>query len=83
MAVKKVGETVVDPGLKYWKIQSNDWLFMEVALGLIMFPGTYAYITEEQKESLPEYSLAMLTISEITPEEYQAKIGQQGLMGLG
>jgi hypothetical protein len=67
----------------YWKITSMDFLFLEMSLGLILYPGSYAYITGTQKDALPEYSLQMVQLSEITEKEYQDKIGGQGLLGLG
>jgi len=70
-------------GESYWKIQSMDFLFLELSLGLILYPGSYAYITGSQKDKLPEYAVSMVTLSRITEKEYQAKIGSQGILGLG
>lgn len=89
MVAKKVesvelGEDVQEAaGGGYWKIQSMDFLFLELSLGLILYPGSYAYITGSQKDMLPEYALGMVTLSQITEKEYQAKIGEQGILGLG
>jgi hypothetical protein len=70
-------------GPKFWKIQSLDFLFLEVSLGLILYPGAFAYITDEQKKQLSKFSESMVTFDEITEKEYKAKIGGQGLLGLG
>jgi hypothetical protein len=76
-------ESSVKDQASFWKIQSMDFLFMEVAIGLILYPGSYAYITGEQKSALPDYALSMIVLSEITEKEYRSKIGSQGLLGLG
>ncbi len=72
-----------EPGTGYWLIQSMDFLFLELSLGLILYPGSYAYITDEQKKQIPEYAKKMVNLSEISEEEYLAKIGSQGILGLG
>lgn len=80
----ELGEDVQEvAGESYWKIQSMDFLFLELSLGLILYPGSYAYITGSQKDQLPEYALSMVALSPITEKEYQAKIGSQGILGLG
>jgi hypothetical protein len=81
-----VSEGVAEPkskGTKYWKIQSLGFLFLEVSLGLILYPGAYAYITDAQKNMLSEFSESMVTFEEITEKEYKNKIDKQGLLGLG
>jgi len=75
--------TLNESGTGYWKIQSMDYLFLEVSLGLLLYPNSYAYITDEQVTKIPEYAKKMVTLSEITEKEYLAKIGSQGILGLG
>lgn len=82
-SVELGGEVQEASGESYWKIQSMDVLFLEISLGLILYPGSYAYITGSQKNRLPEYARSMVTLSEITEKEYQSKIGSQGILGLG
>lgn len=72
-----------EPGTGYWKIQSMDFLFLELSLGLILYPGSYAYITDQQAKQIPKYAEKMVILSEITEKEYLAKIGNQGMLGLG
>lgn len=67
----------------YWKIQSQGFLFLELSLGLILYPGAYAYITQEQKDQLPPHAINMVQFAEVDADEYNAKIGKQGLLGLG
>jgi hypothetical protein len=85
--VAKKSEAEISPieesGTGYWKIQSMDYLFLEVSLGLILYPGSYAYITDEQAKQIPEYAKKMVNLSEITEKEYRSKIGSQGILGLG
>jgi hypothetical protein len=75
--------TLSESGTGYWKIQSMDFLFLEVSLGLVLYPGSYAYITDEQAKQIPEYAKTMVSLSEITEQDYQSKIGSQGMLGLG
>jgi hypothetical protein len=75
--------TLNESGAGYWKIQSMDFLFLEVSLGLILYPGSYAYITNEQAKQIPAYAKKMVTLSEVSEKEYLAKIGSQGILGLG
>jgi hypothetical protein len=66
----------------FWKITSMDFLFLEISLGLILYPGVSAYITGTQKDSLPSYSQAMLKFSEVDAKEYREKIKSQGILGV-
>lgn len=75
--------TLNESGVGYWKIQSMDFLFLEVSLGLILYPGSYAYITDEQTQQIPPYAKKMVSLSEISEKEYNAKIEDQGILGLG
>jgi hypothetical protein len=75
--------TLNESGAGYWKIQSMDFLFLEVSLGLILYPGSYAYITDAQAKQIPAYAKNMVNLSEISEKEYQSKISSQGILGLG
>jgi hypothetical protein len=74
-----VTETVTE---SYWKITSMDFLFLEISLGLILYPGVSAYITGLQKDGLPGYSRAMLKFTEVDAKEYREKIKGQGILGV-
>lgn len=67
----------------YWKIQSMDFLFLEVSLGLILYPNSFAYLTDEQSKQIPAYTKKMVVLSPISEDEYLSKIESQGILGLG
>ena len=89
MAVKNVVKPIEDLDsdlkdqkvLSYWKISSNDFLYLLTEVSLILYPGSFAVVTEKEFDSVSEAAKKMINSEEITEAEFKKYRKTQGLLG--
>jgi len=68
---------------EYWRVTSHDFLFLLAEAELILYPGSYAVINEDEYRNLPEQALKMVKLEEISESEYNRDRPKQGILGVG
>ena len=80
MTTKKTEQT--NPDQTYYLITSEQYLFLDPQLSMVLYPGVSGVVTSDQLALITDFTKTMLTIQEISEQEFTKLFSKQGIMGV-
>lgn len=80
MTTKKSEQPSADQ--TYYLITSEQYLFLDPQLSMVLYPGVSGVVTSEQLALINDFTKSMLRIEEISEQEFTKLFSKQGIMGV-
>lgn len=66
----------------YKLITSDQFIFMDPGLNIVLYPGVSAVVTGEQFSKIPDWTRSMITAQDISEAEFTKMFKASGIMGI-
>ena len=77
----KATKKPAEPEQVYYRVSTREYLTMLPPFNVTLFPGTSAVIAVDSPDEIPDSYHTLLSITEITREEYDKGLESQGILG--